>query len=85
LGHPVGLDAHDPFPVESNGDKILKENMIMAYEPHIYLSEGDQSVDPAYWNVSARIEDMILITATGSQVLSSILPREINDVESKMK
>jgi Xaa-Pro aminopeptidase len=45
LGHPVGLDAHDPFPTETSGDKILKANMVMAFEPHIYLNEGDQTVE----------------------------------------
>ncbi|UCH65432.1 MAG: aminopeptidase P N-terminal domain-containing protein [Ignavibacterium sp.] len=85
LAHPVGLDVHDPFPRESNGDKILKENMILAFEPHIYLYEGDQTVNQDYWNVSARIEDVVLITSTGAQVLSSSLPVEIADIEAMMK
>jgi len=85
LGHPVGLDTHDTFPNETNGDKILKENMVMAFEPHIYLYEGDQTVNPDYWNVSARIEEVILITNTGSQVLSSRLPVEIGEIEAIMK
>ena len=85
LGHPVGLDAHDPFPRETSGDKILKENMVMAFEPHIYLNEGDQTVKPAYWNVSARIEDVVLITSAGTQILSSSLPAEIGEIEATMK
>ncbi|UCD38601.1 MAG: aminopeptidase P N-terminal domain-containing protein [Fidelibacterota bacterium] len=55
LAHPVGLDPHDPFPPEESGDKILKENMVLAFEPHIYLYAGDPTVDEDYWNVSARI------------------------------
>jgi len=85
LGHPVGLDAHDPFPTETSGDKILKENMVMAFEPHIYLNEGDQTVNPDYWNVSARIEEVVLITNTGSQILSSSLPVEIGEIEAIME
>lgn len=85
LGHPVGLDVHDPFPAEFSGDKILKENMVMAFEPHIYLMEGDQTVNSAYWNVSARIEDVVLITNTGTVVLSSSLPRTIEQIEAAMK
>ena len=85
LAHPVGLDTHDPFPKETSGDKILKENMVMAFEPHIYLNEGDQTVDPAYWNVCARIEEVVLITNTGSQILSSSLPVEIGEIEATMK
>ena len=85
LAHPVGLDVHDPFPRETNGDKILKENMILAFEPHIYLYENDRTVNPDYWNVSARIEDVVLITSNGAQVLSSTLPIEITDIEAMMK
>jgi Xaa-Pro aminopeptidase len=85
LAHPVGLDVHDPFPRETNEDKILKENMILAFEPHIYLYEGDLTVNQDYWNVSARIEDVVLITNTGAQVLSSALPVEIADIEAMMR
>ena len=85
LAHPVGLDTHDPFPIETNGNKILKENMVMAFEPHIYLYEGDQTVNPDYWNVCARIEEVVLITNTGSQILSSSLPIEIGEIEAIMK
>ena len=85
LGHCVGLDVHDPFPKQLNGDKILEENMVLAFEPHIYLFEGDQTVNSNYWKVSARIEDDILITATGSEILSSDLPIEIDSIEELMK
>ena len=85
LGHCVGLDVHDPFPREENGDRILKENMILAFEPHIYLYENDYTVDPQYWNTSARIEDVILITSAGSEILSKELPIEIADIEALMR
>lgn len=84
LGHCVGLDVHDPFPLENN-DKILKENMVLAIEPHIYLYENDATVDPAYWNISARIEDDILITSSGCERLSNNLPMDINGIEELMK
>ena len=57
----------------------------MAIEPHIYLYEGDQTVNPDYWNVSARIEDVVLITNTGIQILSSTLPNDIGGIEANMK
>ncbi|MEE9572086.1 MAG: aminopeptidase P N-terminal domain-containing protein, partial [Candidatus Neomarinimicrobiota bacterium] len=85
LAHCIGLDTHDPFPRDLNGDKIMRENMVFAFEPHIYLYEGDQSVNPDYWNISARIEDDILITATGSEILSIDLPNEIDAIEDMMK
>lgn len=84
LGHCVGLDVHDPFPGTLKGDKILQENMVLAFEPHIYLYEDDTTVNQEYWNVSARIEDVILITEDGCQVLSSALPRTIASIERLM-
>ena len=85
LGHCVGLDVHDPFPREENGDRILKENMVLAIEPHIYLYEGDQTVHSDYWNVSVRIEDDILITANGCVNMSSDLQVKIVDIENIMR
>lgn len=85
LGHCVGLDVHDPFPRELSGDKILEENMVLAFEPHVYLFSDDQTVNPDYWNISARIEDDILITSSGSEVLSDNLPIEIELIEELMK
>lgn len=82
LGHCIGLDVHDPFPKTGQYEKLLQENMVLAFEPHIYLYEGDVSVDPDYWNVSARIEDDVLITGSGSQVLSKDLPNEISELEA---
>lgn len=85
LGHCVGLDVHDPFPREANGDRLLRENMVLAFEPHIYLYEGDPTVDPDYWNVSARIEDVVLITSNGARILSLDLPRSVDEIEDAMK
>ena len=50
-----------------------------------YLYENDYTVDPQYWNTSARIEDVILITSAGSEILSKELPIEIADIEALMR
>ncbi len=81
LGHCVGLDVHDPSPK----DYILKENMVYAFEPHIYLYEGDTLIKQNFWNASARIEDTVLITATGCEVLGKKFPIEIDEIEKLMK
>lgn len=81
LGHGVGLDVHDP----GSKDLILKENMVYAFEPHIYLYEGDNTVKQNYWNASARIEDTVLITANGCEVLGRKFPVEIEEIEKLMK
>ena len=68
LGHYVGLEVHDP------GDSAapLQPGTIITIEPGIYIPEE---------NIGIRIEDIVLVTADGSKVLSAALPREIADIE----
>jgi len=85
LGHSIGLDVHDPWPRDANGNRILRENMVLAIEPHIYLGAGDLTVAPAYRGVCARIEDDIQITNTGCEFLNVSLPRTRGEIEIMMK
>jgi Xaa-Pro aminopeptidase len=68
IGHHVGLEVHDPV----DPDLTLQPGMIVTIEPGLYIAEE---------NIGVRIEDMILITEKGGEVLSSTLPREIKDIE----
>jgi Xaa-Pro aminopeptidase len=68
LGHYVGLDVHDP------GDSTapLKVGTVITIEPGVYIPEE---------NIGIRIEDIVVVTEDGCNVLSSALPREIADIE----
>jgi len=82
--HSIGLDVHDPW----SGyyfDKLFKKNMIVALEPHIYLKSGDATVNQNYWGICARIEDEILVTSNGCEILSAQLPRTTEELEDLMK
>ncbi|MEJ2545671.1 MAG: M24B family metallopeptidase, partial [Calditrichaceae bacterium] len=81
LGHCIGLDVHDPY---TSNYRYLEENMVFAFEPHIYLYENDSTVNQDYWGVCARIEDDVLITSDGNEVLSSDLPKTISEIEKIM-
>lgn len=85
LGHPVGLYVHDPSDSFAYYSVTLAKNMVYAFEPHIYLSSGDTTVNSEYWEVSVRIEDMILITDSGCEVLSANLPYTMEGIENLMK
>jgi Xaa-Pro aminopeptidase len=61
LGHGVGLEIHEAPVASSRSDNVLKPGMIVTVEPGIYL-EGKAGV---------RIEDLVLVTADGHQVLTS--------------
>lgn len=77
--HYLGLDVHDPGTYE-----LLEENMVITVEPGIYIAEGSDC-DPKWWNIGVRIEDDILITATGYENLSSCVPRNIDEIEKLMQ
>jgi Xaa-Pro aminopeptidase len=69
LGHFVGLSVHDVGP---DVDIPLKEGMVMAIEPGLYYSEK---------GIGIRIEDTVLITRNGCEVLTADVPKEIDEVE----
>ncbi|MFZ4619254.1 MAG: aminopeptidase P N-terminal domain-containing protein [Bacteroidota bacterium] len=79
LGHAVGLNVHDV------GQSTLAAGMLYTVEPGIYIPEKAEGVDPKYFNIGIRIEDVLLVTETGSENLSAAAPREISDIELLMK
>lgn len=79
LSHHIGLDVHDKGP---RGP--LQENMVITVEPGIYIPDGSKC-DPKWWGIAVRIEDDILITKDGSELLSGYAPRKSEDIEALMK
>jgi Xaa-Pro aminopeptidase len=71
LGHSVGLNVHDPF----DHDQPLEPGMVVTLEPGIYIPEEKLGV---------RIEDDILITNDGAEVLTRRLPRSVAEIEKLM-
>ena len=79
VGHYLGLDVHD------RGDySDLQENMVITVEPGIYINEGSKC-DKKWWGIAVRIEDDILITKTGYELLSDSAPRTTEEIEKLMK
>jgi Xaa-Pro aminopeptidase len=71
LSHPIGLNVHDP----PDNDRALEPGMVITMEPGVYLPEE---------NFGVRIEDDILITADGNELLTRRLPRAPEEVEKIM-
>ena len=84
IGHMLGLDVHDVNCVhESNGDfKTFQPGMVMTIEPGLYVADDTKDVSPAYLGIGVRIEDDILITEDGCEVLTEGVPKEIEEVEA---
>jgi len=84
VGHMIGLDVHDVNCVhQPNGDfKTFEPGMVMTIEPGLYVAADTQNVPPAYLGIGIRIEDDILVTETGCEILTDGAPREIDEIEA---
>ncbi len=82
-GHWLGLDVHDVGPYQENKQPIKFEpGMVLTVEPGLYLGTDV----PAPWqNIGIRIEDDVLVTETGYEVLSHAAPKTIDEIEACMK
>ncbi len=79
VSHHIGLDVHDPGNYE-----LFEENMVLTVEPGIYIPEGSDC-DKKWWGIGVRIEDDILITKNGYELLSDKAPRTVKEIEALMK
>lgn len=85
LGHFIGLDVHDVGNYKIDGeDRPLKPGMVITVEPGIYISE-DSDVPAQYKGIGIRIEDDVVITASGVEILTADVPKEIDEIEALMK
>jgi Xaa-Pro aminopeptidase len=81
-GHWLGLDVHDTGEYKLNGQwRALEPGMTLTVEPGCYI-RGAEDVPPEFWNIGVRIEDDVLVTDQGSEVLSSATPKSIAEIES---
>ncbi|MEO1050831.1 MAG: aminopeptidase P N-terminal domain-containing protein [Bacteroidota bacterium] len=79
LSHHIGLDVHDKGKYNR-----LEENMVITIEPGIYIPR-ESDCDEKWWNIAVRIEDDILITKDGFELLSDLAPRKSDEIEKLMK
>ena len=54
----------------------------MTIEPGIYILDKLEDVDPKWLGIGVRIEDDLLVTKSGNEIITSNAPREIKDLES---
>ncbi len=83
-GHMLGLDVHDCS--QAREDRYiggrLRAGMVLTVEPGLYFQLGDELVPEALRGMGVRVEDDVLITEDGYEVLSRRLPREIDELEA---
>ena len=84
-GHWLGMDVHDVGDYKIDEEwRELESGMVITVEPGIYVSPSD-TVDQKWWNIGIRIEDDVLITETGNEVLTGALIKEVDDIEALMR
>jgi Xaa-Pro aminopeptidase len=84
-GHWLGMDVHDVGEYKIGADwRPLEAGMVLTVEPGCYIWPAD-NVPEALWNIGIRIEDDVLITATGNEILSAAAPKTVADIEAVMR
>jgi Xaa-Pro aminopeptidase len=80
--HWLGLDVHDVGATKVDGEwRALEPGMTLTVEPGCYIRPSD-NVPERYWNIGVRIEDDVLITPSGCEILTAATPKSVAEIES---
>jgi Xaa-Pro aminopeptidase len=84
IGHHLGLDVHDCglASYEAYQGAAMAPGMVLTVEPGLYFHAHDETVPPELRGVGIRLEDDLLVTADGAEVLSGALPISAPEVET---
>ena len=86
IGHWLGMDVHDVGSYKQDGDwRDLEPGMVMTIEPGIYILDSLEGVEDKWKGIGVRIEDDVLVTKEGFEVLTPDIPRSIEEVESTVQ
>lgn len=84
-GHWLGLDVHDAGEYKRDGRwRELQPGMVLTVEPGCYIRAGD-GVPEQFANIGVRIEDNVVVTANGHEVLTRAAPKTVNEIETLMQ
>lgn len=85
-GHWLGLDVHDAGRYKiDDAWRLFQPGMMLTIEPGIYISADIPGVDKRWHNIGVRIEDDVIVTETGCDVMSQAIPKTVDDIESVMR
>lgn len=85
VGHWLGLDVHDVGDYRIGDEwRELEPGMALTIEPGLYIPANSKGVDRKWWNIGVRIEDDVLVTPGGPDVLSGSLEKEPDAIEKLM-
>ena len=100
-GHWLGMDVHDVGDYKTGDDwRAFEPGMVTTIEPGLYIPAGGKIVDAhwarlgvdleteldeRWWRIGIRIEDDVLVTADGNEILTRAAPKDIDDIEALMR
>jgi Xaa-Pro aminopeptidase len=80
------MDVHDVGKYKLGDEsRVLEPGMVLTVEPGIYIAEDAEGVDARFRGIGVRIEDDVLVTADGYEVLTKAIPKEIDDIQALRK
>jgi Xaa-Pro aminopeptidase len=83
--HWLGMDVHDAGPYKVADEwRRLEPGMVLTIEPGIYIAEDSEGVDARYLGIGVRIEDDVLVTPDGNEVLSALVPKSVEEIEAAL-
>ena len=84
-GHWLGLDVHDVGEYKIGGQwRVLEPGMCLTIEPGIYVAKDNLNVDARWRGIGIRIEDNVVVTQDGHTVLTSGVPKAVDEIEALM-
>ena len=84
-GHWLGMDVHDVGDYKVGGEwRVLEPGMAMTVEPGIYIAADNQDVAKKWRGIGVRIEDDVVVTRTGCEILTGGVPKTVAEIEALM-
>lgn len=84
--HWLGMDVHDAGPYKVADEwRTLEPGMVLTIEPGLYIGEDIEDAPERYRGIGVRIEDDVLVTEQGREVLSARVPKSVQEVEAIMQ
>ncbi|QKZ02542.1 Xaa-Pro aminopeptidase [Pseudomonas eucalypticola] len=84
-GHWLGMDVHDVGEYRVGGEwRVLEPGMTLTVEPGIYISPDNPHVAKKWRGIGVRIEDDVVVTRTGCEILTGDVPKTVAEIEALM-
>jgi Xaa-Pro aminopeptidase len=80
------MDVHDVGDYKINEQwRLLEPGMVLTIEPGLYIQANCETVEPKWRGIGIRIEDDVLVTKQGHEVLTNGVPKTIAEIEAIMQ